>query len=493
MQSWDIIINTAMMGTDKKQVAITDVTEGLAEASVLIHENTAKDKEEKFLQLASLVFNYRQCGTLPAQKEIMIPLAPAEDKEYCNMAATQVLNDIISEQNMPLLRFWLQHCYEKQRLVKPEMVPLLLSTGVQQKKLQLLIAGCCGKRGEWLSRFNPEWNFSSAQEDGELWQTGTPEQRKELLKEKRKTDPAKAREWLQQTWQQEDANTKTGLLELLSENIGEDDIPFLEALSIEKSKKVKETAQELLRQIPGSATVKQFQEALKNSVTLKKGKALLGMMSKTVLQFKLSLPNEDIYKTGIDKLSNTKEYTDDEFIIYQLIQNTPLSFWETHLETDPAVIIDLFAKDATGKKMIPALVMAIQRFRDKRWALFFMEHSTVFYIDIIPLLDTAKQELYSNKFFDQYPENIIYYATQRETEWGIGLTKNIFSYAAKNAYKYNKSFYSQHIDYIPVHVVAELEKCTPPEENLRVMWSNTSEYIIKLITLKIQTIKAFNS
>jgi hypothetical protein len=40
--------------------------------------------------------------------------------------------------------------------------------------------------------------------------------------------------------------------------------------------------------------------------------------------------------------------------------------------------------------------------------------------------------------------------------------------------------------------VAELEKCTPPEEHLRTMWSNSSNYIIKLISLKIQTLKAFN-
>lgn len=494
MQFWDTIINTAMMGTDKKQISASDMPGAFEEVASLVYENNTKDKEEKFLQLAALAYNYRQCGIIPAQKEIIMPNAPAEEKEYCNDAATLALKDIISEESIPLLKFWLQHCYEKQQIAEPGIVPLLLATGVQQKKLQLLIAACCGKRGEWLAGFNPEWNFSSTQTHEELWQTGTLEQRKEILKQTRKTDPAKAREWVQQTWSQEDANSKTSFLELLSENTGEDDIPFLESLAAEKSKKVKETAIQLLKQIPGSPIVSLYEKALIESVTLKKEKALLGMVSKMILQFKLpGTFDESIYKTGIDKLSNTKELTDDEYVISQLMQSVPPSFWERHLEASPESVIDLFQKDTSGKKMIPALVNAITRFNDTRWALHFMQHSHVFYIDIIPLLQAEQQEVYSNKFFDKYPDNIIQYAILRETEWSGELTKNIFRHTAKNPYQYNRSFYNQHIHLIPIHIVGELERCTPPEENLRTMWSNTSEYIIKLITLKIQTIKAFNS
>jgi hypothetical protein len=374
------------------------------------------------------------------------------------------------------------------------LVPVLLAKGVEQKKLQLMIAACCGKRGEWLASFNTAWNFSSTQTGEERWQTGTLEQRKEILKHARNTYPAKAREWVQQTWAQEDANTKTSLLEILADNAGEEDIPFLESLATEKSKKVKDMAMQLLKKIPASAIVRMYEKALSGAVVLKKEKALLGMMSKMTLQCRLpESMDEAIYKTGIDKLSNTKELTDDEYVIFQLVQAVPPSFLEKHLEINPDQIIDLFQKDASGKKMIPALVNAITRFHDTRWALYFMQHSQVFYIDIIPLLQAQQQEVYSNKFFDKYPDNIIQYATARETEWSVELAKNIFRHAAKNPYQYNRSFYNQHIHLVPVHVVAELEKCTPPEEQLRAIWSNTSEYIIKLVTLKIQTIKAFNT
>src|SRR5688572_15671472 len=256
MQFWDTIINTAMMGTDKKQISIGEVPSGLEEAAKFIQDNTSKDKEEKFLQLAALAFSYRQCGVSPPQKELRMIAAAREEKEYCNEMASQTLKDIISEESFHLLKFWLQHCYEKQQIVKPELVPILMAKGVEHKKLQLMIAACCGKRGEWLGSLNTDWNFSSTQTGEDIWQTGTLEQRKEILKQTRNTYPAKAREWLQQTWTQEDANTKTSLLEILADNAGEEDIPFLEGLAAEKSKKVKDLAIKLLKQVPTSAIVR---------------------------------------------------------------------------------------------------------------------------------------------------------------------------------------------------------------------------------------------
>ena len=121
-----------------------------------------------------------------------------------------------------------------------------------------------------------------------------------------------------------------------------------------------------------------------------------------------------------------------------------------------------------------------------------MQYSDIFYLEIMPLLPLQQQELYSNKYFEQHPDQIINYAVQRKAEWSIELTKNILRHIAKNPYQYNRSFFNQHIHLFPVPIVGELEKCTPPEEHQRTMWSNTSDYITKLITLKIQTLKAFN-
>jgi hypothetical protein len=484
MQTWDQIINTALLGTDKRTLAASDLPPELAEVAALAQNNTT-DKEEQFLQIAALVFNYRQCGVLPLQKEgVTVSLAAAEEKQYCSLLAIQTLKDILESESNSLLQFWLQLCNEKSRIVTPDLVPALLTIGMQQKKLQNLIVSCCGKRGDWLSRFNPEWNFSTAASNEELWLTGSPEQRKAVLEQLRKEDPATARNWIQQTWAQEDAGTKVEWLMLLAINIGEDDIEFLESLAKEKSKKVKEVALWLLKQIPESPVVQQYQQVLQKTITL----------GKNGLQIRLPAGlDENLFKTtGLDKLSNNKDFTDEEYIIYQLVQAVPPSFWETRLNSEPDVIIRSMQKDATGKKLLPALVQAVVAFKDQRWATAFMQNSQVFYIDIIPLLPVKEQEFYSIRFMDQFSENIIEHAIKREDTWGIDLTRAIFIKTAKSIYQYNRSFYSRYIHCIPIGIVTELEKCAPGEDYLRSTWANTSEYIATLLNLKKQTIQSFN-
>lgn len=492
MECWNNIINTSMIGTDKKSISAAELPADLAAAATLILENVGTDKEEKFLQIAALTFNYRQCGVQPLQQqEIKLAAAEPEEKSYCSTAAMQVLKDIISEGSMPLLKYWLQHCNDAGRIVHPELVATLLATGEQEKKLQPLIVVSCGKRGEWLSRFNGAWNFSVHQTNEELWQTGTPEQRKTVFRQLRNTDPAQAREWLQQVWPQEDANTKLSFLVLMAEGISEADIAFLESLSSEKSKKVKDEALGLLKHIPIAPIVLQYQQVLAATVTLKKEKTFLGLGSKTSLQFQLPAIEEAVFKSGIDKLSNNKDFSDDEFIIAQLVESVPPSFWEQQLALSPAEIIQYFQQDETGKKMMPALVVAIKKFNSREWAVAMMQHSTTFYIDIIPLLPSQQRDAYSIQFFDQYPEHIIQYALQRDEEWDIELAQQVFRYTAKNLYQYNRSFYNQHIELIPGKIALSLEKYAPSEEYLQSNWSNTSDYILKLLSLKAQTIQAF--
>lgn len=483
MQTWDQIINTALLGTDKRPLAAGELPAELAEAAVLIQQNTT-DKEEQFLQTAALVFNYRQCGVMPLQKgAVTIIKAASEEKQYCSALAVHTLKEILDSESNSLLQFWLQQCADKRRIVTPELVPVLLGIGTQQKKLQNLVVACCGKRGEWLSRFNPDWNFSTASTNEELWQTGSAEQRKMVLEQVRKDDPAMARHWVQQTWPQEDANSKIEFLLLLAINISAADIEFLESLSKEKSKKVKEIALWLLKQIPQSPLVQQYQQLLQRAVTVgPKG-----------LQIQLPADiDENIFKTGIDKLSNNKEYTDAEFVVLQLMQSVPPSFWETQLQSTPDVIIRSWQKDATGKKLLPGLVQAVVAFRDQGWAMAFMQNSHVFYIDIIPLLPVKEQEFYSIKFIGQFADNIIEHAIKREDTWSIDLARAIFIYTSKSIYQYNRSFYSRYIQCIPVGIVTELEKCAPAEDHLKATWNNTSEYITTLINLKKQTIQSFN-
>lgn len=495
MHYWDQLINTALLGTDKRPMTTNDWPSDLAAVTNSIQENTTTDKEEQFLQIAALAFNYRQCGVQPLQKEgVTITKAGEEEKQYGSAKAMQALKDIFDIESPALLRLWLQQCTAKQRIVIPELAPVLLAAGATQKKLQPLLTVACGKRGEWLSQFNSEWRFSAAATDDELWQTGNLEQRKQVLQQQRQVNPAQALAWLQQTWTQEDAATKQELLSILTTNIGAGDIAFLESLATEKGKKVKDLALRLLKQIPDSPVVLQYQQVLQQAVQLKKEKTMLGLSSHTSLDFQLpSTIDEAIFKTGIDKLSsNSKAFSDEEYILYQLIQGVAPAFWETHLSIPATDIIQQWQKDAIGKKLLPALVNAISNFKSEPWAIAMMQTSEVFYIDLIPLLPAKEQEFYSIKFMYEFGGAIIEYAARFNNEWSIDLTKAIFTQASKEVYSYNKAFYNNHIHLIPVAIAPLLEKFTPTEEHLKGYWRNNSEYLTRLLQLKQQTIQSFN-
>ena len=494
MQSWDDIINTAMIGSDKRMITANELPAELAGAAGIILDNNTTGREEKFLQIASLVFNYRQTGVMPLRKEqLTSSIAPQEEKDYCSKMSSNVLKNILAEEGIPLLKLWLQHCNQKNKLIPPEMIPAVLAIGQQQKELQTLIVSCCGKRGEWLGRFNDSWNFTRPGDHESLWLTGSIEQRKIVLKEIRKSDPVKAREWLQKSWTQEDATTKPVFLEIFKENISEHDIIFLEAMSSEKSKKVKDIALDLLKRIPTSPVILQYQQVLEQAVFLKKEKALFGLSSKMVLEFKLPASIADsIFLSGILDLSSQKEFTDDEFIIYQLMQYIPASFWEAQLQSKVEDIINYFQKDIIGKKMIRALVGAIRNFKDERWATLMAQHLDTFDIDLLPLLPIQQQEIYGIKNFESHPDKIISLAIERNTEWGLEFTQAIFRHTAKNVYQYNRSFYNLHIHLIPDKIAFSLEKFTPKEEHLQNAWNITSEYILKQLQLKSQTIQSFN-
>jgi Family of unknown function (DUF5691) len=494
MEVWQQVIDTALIGTEKKPLASAAWPPGMQAAADTIAAAHPTDREEQFLQTAAVAGNYRHAGATPLFKEgIMLPMAPAEEKPYCNAVAAQALKDVLLEDNTPLLHYWLQHCAAKGQIALPETLPALLSAGVAHKSLHTLVALCTGKRGEWLAQFNEAWLFSANQTPEQLWQTGTPEQRHTVLASTRKTDPTLALQWLQQTWAAEDAATKTALLETMAADLSKSDMPFLESLAAEKSKKVKEAALGLLKRIPESAIVQQYVQALQNLLVPKKEKTMLGLSSKMVLDMKTPIVlDAALYTSGIEKLSSSKAYSDDEHILYQLIQSAPPAQWLASWAMEPKAIIQLFQQDALGKKLIPALAAATIQFSDTVWAMHLAEHGDVFYTELLPLLPLPQQALYSQQYFSSAPDPILRHALQSSTEWSRELAQLIFGHIAKSPYQYNRGFISNIIHLIPGAVMPSMDNYAPAQEDLKKMWQNTTEHCRKLMTIKTQIIQAFN-
>ena len=495
MESWNQVIHTALLGTEKKTLQKEEVDEYLAESLDLIAAQTV-DKEEAFLQTASLVYNARQCGTVPLKKEtIFLPQAEPEEKPYASPAAHAVLSDILDTGSTALFQFWLEQCSAANKIVKPDFLPYLLNTATRRKELRHLVKACGGKRGEWLVQFNEEWKWNEAVNEEEIWETGTLAQRKAFLSQQRLTDSTKGRELLQQTWSQEPVNIKAELLEAMLTGASNADVLWLEELLNEKSVKVKEATLQVLKTIPSSSIVQTYWTILKDSIRLATSKGILGIGSKTTLDIKLAAVDPTIFKTGIEQVSSEKGVSDEAFILYQLAESVPPRFWEEYFNLNREEILKLFSKDDTAKSLIPAIGTAAAHFRDIEWlrAIITIEEKNL-YLEALDILPQKEAEAYAVRFFthDDAAASTVQNLHLFKDEWTMDFTKAFLRFTGKNGYQYHRGFYNEIIHLFPVPIIGELEKCTPKEEYQRTMWAGVSEHITKLLTLKLQTLKAFN-
>lgn len=495
MEHWNQLVTAAMMGTDKSPVNVATLPDELSDAATQIINNKNINKEEQFLQLGALLMNFRQSGvSAHPDPGIALDVAPDELQPYCSKAAMQVLRDVVSEEFNTLIQLWLDRCTEKQQIIHTDFVPTMLEQAVYNKKWQPAVTACCGKRGEWLGRFNTAWKFSANQTADDAWQTGTPEQRKQALRDQRAVDPQAAIAMLQAIWAQEDAGTKQAFLELLAENISESDLPFLESLSTEKSKKVKMEAVRLMLLIPSSNIIKQYEATLKKLVTLQKEKTLLGISSKLKLHF---APAANIQKEttelGLETKSGESAYSNEEWIYYQLIRAVQPAFWEQYLELPAEKIVELFQADALGKKMTGPLVLSAVTHKDQRWGEMLFNNAEIVYLEVLPLIAKQKREEYMVKHFGEFSDLMIEQAFASESQWSFPLAKSILGYIAGNPYQYQKNVLLKHVMLIPEEVVGILDSLSPPEDYRATMWQNTAEYLRRILHYRKEILNAFNA
>ncbi len=508
MHYFDNILTTALLGTEKRQLTSGELTPDLAELYEVIKENADLDNEEKFLQIASLGYNYRRCGFGLLKKEGIAEVVPHEEvNQYCSDDAIKVLEDILEEESDELLKLWLDLCLGKRLIVHPVLIPVLLSRAAKGKSCRNLIVQSCGKRGEWLINLNKDWHFLIKPEISEQdWGNGTAEQRRKILRETREKEPVNALEMLKTTWQVENANSRAELLKQLETGISDADIEWLESLLTEKSQKVKDEALRLLKMVSGSHILQQYWNIIKEAVQLKREKGFLGIGNKIIVHIQAPVINDEaIYKSGIDKLSKDKNTSDDDYILMQLIREVHPENWEEYFNSTPHEIIGYFEKDEKTKKFLDGIAAATLKFKEQNWALQFAKQSSVFYADLIPLLPVREQEQSIIAHLTA-THQMLTWALSLKHEWSLQFAKQVikladegiaqwlngqYNFSTNHIYN-NKSFYKLGIHLIPVELLTEL-KSRPQEGDPIVLkkWEENTGYLVKLLTIKQKIYKVF--
>ncbi len=483
MQSWNNLVNVALLGTAKKPVQPEALLQGELPPLPAPAEG---DTEDKYLQLAAAVFNYRQCGALPLQVENLHNMeAPPEEKAYCSSMQQAILHEILDTETPALLELWLKACWKSNVLVQPGLQPTLLDIAAKQNRLQKIISICCGKRGAWLGSFNSNWQFATTTDGDDLWTTGTPDQRKKLLRLTLKQDGPTAREMLRSTWPQENAATRVEFLKILADFVAPEDETWLKGLLQDKSSKVKSEAWALLKKLPQSFITLQY-KAILQAALQKDAKGVINFNTSTLQQL-----NEQIFASSIEKLSATRGTSDEQFILYQLMQHTPPAWLEESLQLSATELLDLFKKETQLKRFIPALADATANFKDTYWALAFYEQVDDLFIGLAPLLPPDLQDKYLVTHLLKHPDAVLQHASMRPKEWSYGLALALLKYTAQAPFRFNKGFYNGIIHLVPDAIVSDLPLLIPPDQYSRHNWYSLSDHLYRLLTLKTQLKLAF--
>jgi hypothetical protein len=490
MQLKECIINAALIGTDKKSVSVNELPEQLHSAMTILLDRS-EDSETLFLKTAAISLNYYRGGIEPFKVNLNNEKAEDEVKPYCSDSASAVLKDILEEKYYSLTWFWTRCCTERNQIVQARILPKYFEWGMSTKKTTLdFFTNAIGKRGIWLAKFKEEWGFISKAVEEFDWETSGISSRVKHLEQLRKENSPQALEKIKQVWKEENALNRAELLSSLFVNLSKSDEEFLLSLMSDKSQKVKEKALQLIKLIPDSAVIESYKNCVRQSIQITQSK-MLGLISRTVVQVNLKVSDESIFTTGIQKLSSTKEISDDDFILMQMMAEIPPSFWSEQFAINTIEVIKAFGKDEF-KKFQSSLIKAVLKFEDSSWAKEILENFDAPSVQLLKLLDENERIGYAVKFLkENIDEMILSIRTSDLKEWSRKFVKQLLPVLADNPTRYNKAFFENIIIYLPLEIINDLEDVSLTEEWKRGYWNGIKEEIKKLLSLKEQIKKSF--
>ncbi len=170
-----------------------------------------------------------------------------------------------------LLAQWLSAAAARGGVVPPAMLPLLLDAARRNTTVRADVARVAGRRGGWLATQRADWRWlldEAAPVTVVDWSTATSAERLGQLITLRRTDPARARELVESTWDAESSENRARFLGTFADGLSLDDEELLDRALDDRRKEVRQTAVELLRRLPGAALGQRMRQRAHAAVRL---------------------------------------------------------------------------------------------------------------------------------------------------------------------------------------------------------------------------------
>ena len=451
----DEIVKTALLGTDKY----------MPSPSPMLQETGAKiaaqqtDKEDRFLKLAITTLLYEEAGRNPLTVQNTLPECPPESSPVASEKLCGYIYTALQAKDDILFQYLIHIVHKNNQVLASELVPLVLNKALEHKKSAHALIKTCGETGKWLCRLNENWRmFFEESEEDNAWETGNFESRKMFLKNIRGTDPAKAVGLLEQTFPAENAANRLALLEQLDERLTLADEPFLQSLLKDKSQKVKETALRFLRKIQGSALNKSYLEHILSVVSIKEERHLLITKKKVLIIKDDVLPDEDLLKTGIDKVSSDKGVPDYIYIIGQMLKDVDPRILAQHLAVSEPDLIQLFLQHKEAKHLLPFLAGSASVFKNRYWALALLSRPEATNINLLDALPEAERTTFYEQFIDGNLQQLLTYLLDPDyTLLPLSLSGTLLLHLSKNPYLITQPVYQRLALHLPTQILPQLK------------------------------------
>ncbi|GCE28159.1 hypothetical protein KDA_36430 [Dictyobacter alpinus] len=358
----DAFLKNAVVGTDRHAAPLPATD---SELDPLITQLPAEQKERSLLLAAGAYAIYSQAGFVAPEAPAVLAQAEPEILPACSDAIAHQFEGLLQLHAQILLPEALQ-CLQAAQLRLPHtLLPASLSVATDNPNLQQAFLPMLGKRGSWLSQFNPRWNWISQRQPEELtiaeqeilWQEGTIAQRKKILQQLRVIDPAKARDWLQSVWKQEKAEIREDLLHVIATNITSADTPLLEQALNDRSQHVRALAAKLFSYLPETAPMQRILLCADSILNYKNN------------ELQITLPNlEDAQWKGMGEfVTDVTEKSSPPEWLHSILRLVPPPHWEEHLRLSPIQITELLVKLERKDEIINDLTLAAVWHHSLNW------------------------------------------------------------------------------------------------------------------------------
>jgi hypothetical protein len=353
---WQAMVATAVLGTDRggKPATLPRAIADVAAAGA------------DFLAQSAAVGVYLRAGLAPPRDQSPLD---AETSTPPAFKAAEQLRTILTENRSPLLVEWCEVARRHGRLVPFALLPEMFRRAQRDRALRPLLQPILGPRGQWLAGQNPQWRdlFAAVDNPDDVWQTGTPEQRKLLLAVLRGSDPDKARQLVESTWAEDSPEDRTAFLETFATGLSPADEPLLEKALDDKRKPVRDAATKLLARLPTSQLAHRMATRLAALVEYRP--ASKGLLRKKSSALSVTLPGEpDAAGKRDGLLAKARDGMGAQAaLLSDIVAAATLSLWD-QLSPNPDELIEAALAGEYAEALIGGWRTAAARQKSAAWA-----------------------------------------------------------------------------------------------------------------------------